>query len=59
MDNEEKETPCSPLLVRLYNAGYCAGHNDTVEGQYMDIHREEVDTYHEEIVGEFFKNNND
>ena len=40
------------LAVRIYNSGYMAGHHDTVEGQFTDIHRSEMDTYHDDIVGE-------
>jgi len=40
------------MAVRLYNSGYMAGHHDTVEGQFTDVHRSEMDTYHDDIVGE-------
>lgn len=35
------------LATRLYNNGYKAGHHDTVEGQYVDVLRCEMDEYHE------------
>ena len=38
--------------VYLYNQGYGAGHNDTVEACYTDIHRDDVDTWHAEVVAE-------
>ncbi len=40
------------IMIHLYNSGYHAGHNDTVEGQYIDICTQDMDTYHEEIVCE-------
>ena len=50
-------TSCSPLLVRLYNAAYKAGHHDTVQGQYTDISEADMETYHEEEVTEFLEEN--
>ncbi len=55
--NEKPEGVCSPLLVRLYNAAYKAGHHDTVEGQYTDISEADMETYHEEEVTEFLEEN--
>ncbi len=43
------------LLVRLYNAGYKAGHHDTVEGQYTDIFEVDMDSYHEDEVDEIIE----
>ena len=48
------------LQIRLYNAGYQAGHNDTVEGGFIIIddydkescHSEEVD----DLVSDFLHN---
>ena len=37
-------------LVRIYNMGYNAGHNDTVEGDDSPAHNSEMDTHHEDIV---------
>lgn len=37
-------------LVRVYNIGYNAGHNDTVEGNATPAHYSEMDTYHEDVV---------
>ena len=50
-------SPCSPILARLYNAGYKAGHHDTVEGQYTDIFEEDMDSFHDDEVAEFLEEN--
>lgn len=42
-----------PLLVRTYNQGYVAGHNETIDGQYIDIHQSDKWEYHDEYVREF------
>lgn len=45
------------VLTIAFNRGYMAGHHDTVEGTYVDVHRTELDTRHEsealDIVQEF------
>ena len=38
--------------VHIYNSGYHAGHHDTVEGRYVDIHISDMGTYHTEEVAE-------
>ena len=38
--------------VHIYNSGYHAGHHDTVEGRYVDIHISDMGTYHAEEVAE-------
>jgi hypothetical protein len=38
------------LLVHLYNAGYLAGHHDTVESTFVYIHNCDMDTYHSDVV---------
>ena len=38
--------------VRLYNSGYHAGHEDTVEGGYTDVLPVDMDTYHDDIVAD-------
>jgi len=38
--------------VHIYNSGYQAGHHDTVEGRYVDIHPSDMDSYHAEEVAE-------
>lgn len=45
--------PCS--LVRLYNAGYQAGHRDKGEGEYTDIFEVDMETYHENVVVEILE----
>ena len=42
----------SELEIRLYNAGYRAGHSDTVEGRFTDIVDCEMGEYHADVVGE-------
>ena len=44
------------LMVRIYNSGYHAGHHDTVESQYVDIHDCDMDTYHSETVADILSN---
>jgi len=41
--------------VRLFNAGYAAGHEDTVEARYTHILDCDKDTYHAEDVAEWLK----
>lgn len=38
--------------VRIFNIGYLHGHESTVEGYYVDIHQDDITTYHEDIVAE-------
>lgn len=38
--------------VRIFNSGYQRGHEATVEGYYVDIHQNDITTYHEDIVAE-------
>ena len=45
-----KITLTTEQLIRLYNIGYNAGHNDTVEGQDCPAHHTEMDTHHQECV---------
>lgn len=40
------------LTVRIFNSGYHAGHNDTVESCYVDIQPSDMETYHAEEVAE-------
>ena len=39
-------------LVRAYNAGYMAGHHDTVEGGFVDIPPSEMYPYPADVVAE-------
>jgi hypothetical protein len=43
--------------TRLYNTGYHAGHHDTVEGGYTHVYRQDMDSYHEEVVAEWLTDN--
>ncbi|EPY5145505.1 hypothetical protein ACXDR1_002001 [Klebsiella pneumoniae] len=38
--------------VRIFNSGYLRGHESTVEGHYVDIHQDDIATYHEDVVAE-------
>lgn len=49
---EEENAELKRLLVHVYNAGYHAGHHDTVESVYVHIVECDMDTYHEDVVGE-------
>ena len=40
------------LLNHVYNSGYHAGRHDTIEGSYVDIFPCDMDSYHEDVVGE-------
>ena len=42
-----------PLFVRVFNAGYQAGHHDTVEGGFVDVHDADKETYHSDVVTDF------
>lgn len=42
-------------IIRIYNSGYHAGHEDTVEGMYTDIYPCDMDTYHTEEVQELLE----
>lgn len=44
--------------VRLFNSGYQRGHEATVEGYYVDIHQNDMTTYHEDIVAEIAEEQN-
>jgi hypothetical protein len=57
-----REMPMTSIekrMVRLYNQGYKAGHNDTVEGYYTDIFQVDMDTYHSDVVSEILKEDDD
>lgn len=46
--------PADPVkdAVRIYNSGYMAGHQDTVEGCFTDILSADMASYHEDVVSE-------
>jgi len=60
--NDLSEPPRSALdlqaVIRLYNTGYHAGHEDTVESAYTDIQPCDMDTYHKEEVKEIIDDMN-
>ena len=45
------------LMVRLYNQGYHAGHEDTVEACFTPIHHTDMDIYHADVVAEILQEN--
>ena len=50
---QEENERLRKLMVRLYNSGYSAGHDATVEGGFVDILPADMDTYHAEEVAEW------
>jgi hypothetical protein len=50
-----QEPVAKSFMVHLYNFGYKAGHHDTVEGRYIDICRQDMETYHLEDVSEWLQ----
>ena len=50
---QEQEPVVESFMVHMYNFGYKAGHHDTVEGQYIDLDRRDMGTYHSDIVAEW------
>ena len=53
----QQEPVAKSLLVSLYTTGYKDGHHDTVEGQYIDVHQSEMDTYHLDVVANWLEDN--
>ena len=45
------------IMVRLYNQGYHAGHEDTVEACFTPIHHTDMDAYHADVVAEILQEN--
>ena len=41
-----------PLFIHLYNAGYMAGHNDTVESCFTHVTPSEIETYQSDVVSD-------
>ncbi|MEO9268649.1 hypothetical protein ABI244_05450 [Serratia ureilytica] len=41
--------------IKLFNLGYLHGHESTVEGYFVDVHRNDIDTYHDEVVAEIIE----
>lgn len=50
-DGMKKAEPVNHA-IRIYNSGYMAGHQDTVEGCFTDILSADMATYHEDVVSE-------
>ncbi len=48
----EEVSALKVVVIHVYNSGYHAGHYYTVEGGYVDIHSNDMDTYHAEEVSE-------
>jgi len=38
------EAEVKAFLTRIYNLGYCSGHNATVEGEAFHIHSQDMET---------------
>lgn len=56
LDAVVKPATCEKAdLAYFYNAGYMAGHHDTVEAQYTDLHPSDMDNYHDEIIDEIIE----
>ena len=45
------------LMVRLYNHGYMAGHQDSVASTFVLIHHTDMDSYHADVVAEILEGN--
>ena len=45
------------LMVRLYNHGYMAGHQDSVASAFVLIHHTDMDSYHADVVAEILQAN--
>ncbi|AOE99074.1 hypothetical protein ATE40_007355 [Serratia surfactantfaciens] len=41
--------------IKLFNLGYLHGHESTVEGHFVDVHRSDIDTYHDDVVAEIIE----
>jgi hypothetical protein len=48
-----QEPVADAFMVHLYNLGYKSGHHDTVEGRYIDIYVQDMDTYHSDFVSDY------
>ena len=52
---EKRIEELNRLAIYLYNSGYHAGHEDTVEGGYTDVYPCDMHTYHDDIVAELIQ----
>ncbi|HGM7254809.1 hypothetical protein [Serratia marcescens] len=41
--------------IKLFNLGYLRGHESTVEGYFVDVHCNDIDTYHDDVVAEIIE----
>lgn len=51
----EHQDTIKEILCLIYNSGYKAGHHQTVEGGYTDVHHNDYFEYHKEEVLEILK----
>jgi hypothetical protein len=42
-------------LTKIYNIGYAAGHNDTVENCFTDVCYQDAGEYHQDVVEEIIE----
>lgn len=52
VESYKRVTEIKTLLNYVYNSGYMAGHHDTAEGQFTDIHHADMRTHHHDVVAE-------
>lgn len=38
------------LMVYMFNTGYHYGHHATVESNFIDVHRSDMEYYHSDVV---------
>lgn len=43
------------LLCFIYNSGYQNGHHHTVESYFTDVHYNDFESYHEDVVVELLE----
>jgi hypothetical protein len=41
------------FMTAVYNAGYQAGHEETVEGFFVPVSEDDKETYHRDLVEQF------
>lgn len=46
----ERQDTLKEILCLIYNSGYKAGHQHTVEGAYTDVHHRDYFEYHMDDV---------
>ncbi|QDL32410.1 hypothetical protein [Serratia liquefaciens] len=47
------------ISIKLFNLGYLHGHEFTVEGYFVDVHRNDLCTYHDDVVAEIIEDENE